>query len=141
MTTLSDIATSLGTRAGKTYIHDHPETLRATAESLRATTTGVPQWWDADDDALLTLLTLVDDAGVGPDDQAQLLAAYRAAAAAAILAAAAAIEDADDLIDGDTNEVIRKATLDERWESALAARRDGGCGAISVDGRTCYTGP
>jgi len=38
----------------------------------------------------------------------------------------------------ETNEVIRTATMDERIESCLAARRDGGAGVIRVDGVKCY---
>lgn len=46
--------------------------------------------------------------------------------------------DAGRLCDYQTGEVIRHATPAERAESLAAAERDGGRGAIEVDGRTCY---
>ena len=45
-----------------------------------------------------------------------------------------------DLINLYTNEVIREATEEEERRSDDAAERDGGVGAIEVDGVTCYVG-
>ena len=43
-----------------------------------------------------------------------------------------------DLISYETNETIRKATIDEAVESLAAARLDNGRGIIEVDGIACY---
>jgi hypothetical protein len=42
------------------------------------------------------------------------------------------------LRDISTNEIIRVATKEEWQESIDASERDGGVGAINVDGVTCY---
>jgi hypothetical protein len=42
------------------------------------------------------------------------------------------------LIDIDSNETIREATASEYADSLDAAEHDGGRGAITVDGTTCY---
>ena len=46
--------------------------------------------------------------------------------------------DESDLMDYDTAEAIRPATVEERAESTEAAKHDGGAGVIDVDGRRCY---
>ena len=43
-----------------------------------------------------------------------------------------------DLVDYETGERVREATLEEAEESIEAASLDGGAGVIEVDGRRCY---
>ena len=47
-------------------------------------------------------------------------------------------EDYGDLHDYHTGEYIRPATRDERDASYAAAKRDGGAGVISLQGRRVY---
>lgn len=47
-------------------------------------------------------------------------------------------QDCGMLVDYRTNETIRAATTEEQEESREQAKRDGGAGVISVDGRSCY---
>jgi hypothetical protein len=43
-----------------------------------------------------------------------------------------------DLLDYNTGEIIRAATVAELRESIEAAKIDGGAGVIDVNGRSCY---
>lgn len=43
-----------------------------------------------------------------------------------------------ELHDYETGEYLREATDEEATESREQARRDGGAGVITVDGRRCY---
>lgn len=145
--TLLDLAAHLGTQAGEASDPWACDDLRAAADYLRACERdGVAPERDCFgiSDEMDALLDMAKAAGADAMAIKSLRAAYSNAAHdaedAAILAVADEIEGADELIDIDTAEVVREATLDERWESALAARRDSGRGAIRVDGRTCYVG-
>lgn len=49
-----------------------------------------------------------------------------------------AIKTGPTLCDYETGETIREATPQEMSDSIAQAKRDGGAGVISVDGRSCY---
>ena len=146
-TTLAELAAILGRQAGGA---DDPWAwgcgfLRAAADYLRRCRLhGVEPERDSYgmSDDMHALMDLV--AAAGEEVASVLLPTYSSAAHdaedAAILAAADEIEASGDLMDIDSGDVIRTATIDERWASAIAARHDGGRGAIRVDGRTCYVG-
>jgi len=145
--TILDIATALGTQAGEGSDPYACDDLRQSAEYLRrCQENGVqperlPYGYSEEFQALLLLC---QSAGFAEAGMCQLRAAYSNAAHdaedAAIMDEADDIEAASNLIDISTGDIIREATMDERWASALAARRDSGRGAISVDGLTCYAG-
>ena len=93
-------------------------------------------------DEMQNLVELMPKMGISDEDVVQLVGMYSTVAYSAedrgILALAQEVEGANGLYDYQSGEYIRPSSPSERWESAKAARQDGGGGVITVGGQTVF---